>query len=257
MSIAAHFSLAGKVALVTGGGQGLGQAMAEALAEAGAKVALFDRDAGPMAEVAAALTASGAQVSTHVGDVTDAEALERVTRDIVALWGALDVVVANAGVSEAEPGLFHEMDRADWDRVMAVNLDGVYNTLRPALTQMMGQGSGKVILLGSMFGLAGAAGIFPRPAYSASKGAVVNLTRELGLEYAPHGIQVNALVPGFIRTPTRPRSEELAKEMAAYTPMGRLGQVEDIKGATVFLAAPSSDFMTGQMVVVDGGILAR
>lgn len=251
------FDLSGKVAFVTGAAQGLGRAMAEAMAEAGAAVALHDRDEAPLAAAATALAEQGAQVHAFTGDVTDAEALAAAIGETVSRFGRLDVAIANAGISEAAPGLLHEMPREDWQRVLSVNLDGVYNTISPALAQMVAQGSGKLILVASMFGLAGAAGIFPRPAYAASKGAVVNLARELGLEYAPHGLQVNALCPGFFRTETRPRSADHARAMEAYTPMGRIADAAEIKGATVFLAAPASDFMTGQTLVIDGGVLAR
>lgn len=257
VSVADLFSLSGKVAFVTGAGQGLGRSMAAAMAEAGASVVLFERDAASLAEVEADLARTGAEVLAIAGDVTDAEALAAAVDRTVRLFGRLDVVIANAGVSEATPGLFHELPREDWDRVVDVNLGGVYNTLRPALGHMVGQGSGKLILIASMFGLVGAAGIFPRPAYAATKGAVVNLTRELALEYAPHGIQVNAILPGFFRTRTRPRTAEQARAMAAYTPLGRIADADEIKGATIFLASPASDFMTGQMLVLDGGVLAR
>ena len=251
------FSLAGRVAFVTGAGQGIGRAMAEAMAEAGAAVALFERDPELLAETEAALVEDGARVLAIAGDVTDANALAAAIDATVQGLGGLDIVIANAGISEAAPGLFHEMPREDWERVIEVNLGGVYNTLRPALAHMVAEGRGKLILIGSMFGLAAAAGIFPRPAYAASKGAVVNLTRELGLEYALHGIQVNALLPGFFRTKTRPRNPDLARAMAAYTPMGRIAEADEIKGAAIFLASRASDFMTGQMLVLDGGVLAR
>ena len=257
MSAPGPFDLSGKVAFVTGAGQGLGRAIAEGLAEAGARLALFERDPDGLARTKAALTQAGAEVLAIEGDVTDADGLAAAIAATVARFGRLDVVVANAGISEAAPGLLHEMPREDWERVTAVNLGGVYNTLRPALAEMAGQGSGKLILVASMFGLAGAAGIFPRPAYAASKGAVVNLARELALENAPHGLQVNALCPGFFRTETRPRNEDLAGRMTEYTPLGRIAEATEIKGAAVFLAAPASDFMTGQALVIDGGVLAR
>lgn len=251
------FDLSGKVAFVTGAGQGLGRAIAMAMAESGAAVALFDRDEAGLARTAAALRETGIEVRFFAGDVTDAACVAAAVDETAHALGRLDIVIPNAGISEARPGRLHELAREDWDRVVAVNLGGVYNTLRPALAHMVARRSGKVILVASMFGLAGAAGIFPRPAYAASKGAVVNLARELGLEYAAQGIQVNALCPGFFRTETRPRTEDQAQAMAAYTPMGRIAEADEIKGAAVFLAARASDFMTGQTLVLDGGILAR
>jgi NAD(P)-dependent dehydrogenase (short-subunit alcohol dehydrogenase family) len=122
---------------------------------------------------------------------------------------------------------------------------------------MVKQGHGKLITVASMFGLAAPAGLFPRPATAASKGAIVNLTRELALQYAPYNIQVNALCPGFFRTPTRPRSEANAKIMAEYTPMKRIAEASEIKGSVLYLASSASDFVTGTTLVVDGGVLAR
>lgn len=238
------FDLTGKVALVTGAAQGLGAEMALGLRVAGAQVAVLD-----LAPCAGDLTLTA--------DVTDADAMRDAVAQVVARFGRLDIVVPNAGISEAQPGLLHEMPREDWDRVMRVNLDGVYNTVRPALAQMVQQGSGKVILVASMFGINAAAGLFPRPAYAATKGAVVNLTRELALEYAPHGIQVNAVLPGFFRTATRPRHADLAAQMAAYTPLGRLAEAEEIRGTVVYLASKATDFMTGSLLVIDGGVSAR
>lgn len=254
MSLGTLFDLTGKVALVTGAGQGLGAEMAAALDQAGAKLAILDRNPDGLATIKHSL---GADTLALTADVTNADDMENAITTTVQHFGSLDIVVPNAGVSEAEPGLLHEMPREDWSRVTGINLTGVYNTVRPALGQMMAQKSGKVIMIGSMFGLVAAAGIFPRPAYAAAKGAVVSLTRELALEYAPHGIQVNAIIPGFFRTETRPRNAELARQMADYTPMGRLAEAEEIRGSVVYLASKATDYMTGNMLVIDGGILAR
>lgn len=249
------FDLTGKTALITGAGQGLGAEMAGALSEAGAHIVLVDRNAEGLDETLAAI--DGAKSLSLVADVTNPEAMEDAVARTVARFGRLDIVIPNAGISEAKPGLLHEMPREDWERVTSVNLDGVYNTIRPALGQMVAQGGGKVIMIGSMFGLVAAAGIFPRPAYAAAKGAVVSLTRELALEYAPHNIQVNAIIPGFFRTKTRPRSAELAQKMIDYTPVGRLAEASEIRGTVLYLASGATDYMTGNMLVIDGGILAR
>ena len=248
------FSVAGKVAFVTGAAAGLGRAMAQALAVNGATLWLYDRDQGALDATGAALRALGAEVTTQVGDVTDGEAVAGAVEALLQHHPTLDIAIANAGISDAHPGLLHETREDDWQRVLDVNLNGVFHTCRAALAPMVRQGRGKVITVASMWGLAAPAGVFPRPAYAASKGAVVNLTREMALHYADKGIQVNALCPGIFQTETRPRDPAAG---IAYTPMGRLGRVEEIAGATLFLASSASDFMTGQTLVIDGGVLAR
>jgi gluconate 5-dehydrogenase len=252
--IADIFSVTGKVAFLTGAAAGLGRAMAEALAENGATLWLYDRDSAALQATAAALRDRGAKVTTIVGDVTDGAALTAAIDDLILHEGRLDICIANAGISDAAPALLHQVTDADWARVLDVNLNGVFLTCRAALGPMVTQGHGKVITVASMWGLAAPAGAFPRPAYAASKGAVVNLTREMALHYADKGIQVNALCPGIFQTESRPRDPAAA---IAYTPMGRLGRPDEIKGATLFLASQASDFVTGTCLVVDGGVLAR
>lgn len=254
MSAAEIFSVRGKVGFVTGAAQGLGRAMAEALAENGASVALFDRDATRLEETARSLRRHGGRVMTLPGDVTDDSAVTAAIADTVGRLGGLDICIANAGVSDAQPGLLHDTRDSDWHHVLDVNLNGLFYTCRAALAAMVPQGRGKIITVASMWGLAAPAGAFPRPAYAASKGAVINLTREMALHYADKGIQVNALCPGIFQTETRPRNPEAA---IAYTPMGRLGQPDEIKGAVLFLASQASDFVTGTALVIDGGVLAR
>ena len=254
MTAADIFSVRGKVAFVTGAAAGLGRAMAEALVENGANLVLFDRDAVVLAATADALRGLGGPVLAVRGDVTDDGAVREAVAETVAHFGVLDICIANAGVSDAAPGLLHETGTDDWALVLDINLNGLFYTCRAALSVMVGQGRGKVITVASMWGLAAPAGAFPRPAYAASKGAVVNLTREMALHYADKGIQVNALCPGIFQTETRPRNPAAA---IAYTPMGRLGRPDEIKGAVLFLASSASDFVTGTTLVIDGGVLAR
>jgi NAD(P)-dependent dehydrogenase (short-subunit alcohol dehydrogenase family) len=254
MKAADLFSVQGKAAFVTGAAAGLGREMARVLAANGARVALFDRDVAALQATVGALRASGAEALALPGDVTDDTAVQQAVAATVGAFGTLDICIANAGLSDAAPGPLHLVTDADWRRVLAVNLDGLFHTCRAALSVMNRQGRGKLITVASMWGLAAPAGAFPRPAYAASKGAVVNLTREMALQYAQRGIQVNALCPGIFQTETRPRDPAAA---IAYTPMGRLGRPAEIAGATLFLASSASDFMTGQMLVLDGGVLAR
>ena len=246
--IADIFSVSGKVALVTGAAAGLGREMALALAEYGAMVTQPDIDPCPDL---------GPNSLTLRVDVTDKAQIESAVSETVARHGCLDILVANAGVSDAHPALLHDTSDDDWQRVIDINLQGTFLTTRAALRRMVAQGSGKVIMVASMWGLAAPAGLFPRPAYAASKGAIVNLTRELALQYAPHNIQVNALCPGFFRTATRPRSPEAAAQMATYTPQSRIAEAAEIRGSLLYLASSASDFVTGTTLVIDGGVLAR
>lgn len=254
MTAAKIFSVQGKTAFVTGAARGLGFAMAEVLAENGAHVWMFDRDAGTVAHAAEMLRSKGCNVTVIAGDVSDDFAVSNAIMDAAAGQGGLDICIANAGISDAQPGLLHEATNAAWQKVMDVNLNGLFYTCRAALGAMLPRRQGKLITVASMWGLAAPAGAFPRPAYAASKGAVVNLTREMALHYADKGIQINALCPGIFQTETRPRDPAAA---IAYTPMGRLGQPDEIKGATLFLASSASDFVTGTSLVIDGGVLAR
>lgn len=254
MKAGAVFSVAGKAAFITGAAAGLGRAMTWALAVNGARVAMFDRDEAGLRAAEAALRGAGAGVLALPGDVTEDAEVRAAVSATVAEFGGLDICIANAGVSDARPGLLHETGDGDWQRVLDINLNGLFHTCRAALEVMQRQGHGKVITVASMWGLAAPAGAFPRPAYAASKGAVVNLTREMALHYAAGGIQVNALCPGIFQTETRPRDPAAA---IAYTPMGRLGRPDEIAGAVLFLASSASDFMTGQTLVIDGGVLAR
>ncbi|WP_181779997.1 SDR family NAD(P)-dependent oxidoreductase [Pseudonocardia pini] len=247
------FDLTGRVAVVTGAGGGLGRAFAGVLAEAGATVACAERDLAAATATAAPLGAVAVEL-----DVTDEDQVAEVVPRLAAELGGLDVLVNNAGIGDLRSVPLHRVRTEHWRRVLAVDLDGVFLCSRAALAVMVEQGSGKIVNVASMFGLSGAR-ISPIPAYSAAKGAVVNLTRELGLQYAAAGIQVNALCPGFVRTGLSGgvyENPEFLARLQAQVPMGRIAEPAELRGALLLLSSAASDYMTGQTLVVDGGCTA-
>lgn len=255
MSISDIFGVEGKVAFVTGAGSGLGREMAIAMSENGALVVCFDVNTDGLAQTAALL---GEDILCIEGDVANEDAVDAAVAACIARFGRLDILFANAGIGDPEPGLLHDYSTENWNKVVGVNLNGVFNSNRAALRQMVSQGSGKIINTASMWGLAGASSVFPLPAYNATKGAVVNLTRELGLQYATQNIQINAICPGFFRTELGPFDDpEFMAAVVGFTPMGRIAKASEIKGAALYLASKASDFVTGTTLVIDGGCMAK
>jgi NAD(P)-dependent dehydrogenase (short-subunit alcohol dehydrogenase family) len=231
------FDLKGKTAVVTGAARGIGKATAALLEKAGATVVRIDIDAAP---------------GIITADVADEDALERAFKKV----GAVDILVNNAGIAVRKNAL--EISREDWDRVIAVNVTGVFLCSRIAARGMKERGGGAIVNLASIMGFSG--GIFPNPAYQTSKGAVVNMTRALALEFAEHKIRVNAVAPTFVRTPlTVPvfSNPEILKKVMEHTPLGVLPEVDDIAAAVLFLAGPAARCITGVTLPVDSGYLAR
>jgi NAD(P)-dependent dehydrogenase (short-subunit alcohol dehydrogenase family) len=254
----APFDLSGKIAVVTGAASGLGVVFAESMADAGADVVCADIDEAGLAQTVRSVEALGRRALAVRCDVTDEVAVKAMIGTTLATFGQLDIIFNNAGIADKEPGLLHQYSTADWNAVIAVDLTGVFFCCREALAVMLPRKCGKVINIASMWGLAGSSSIFPIPAYNAAKGGVVNLTRELGLQYAPHGIQVNAICPGFYRSRLGPYDDpEFAAAISAFTPAGRFAEAHELKGTAIYLASAASDFLNGSLIVADGGCLAK
>lgn len=259
MGLEQIFSLQGKVAVVTGAAGGLGAAICRAMVEAGADVACADINLAGAKETAADIRGMGGSALPIRCDVAKPADAKKMIAKALERFGRVDILFNNAGISH-RPKYLHELPAADWRRVLSVNLDGIYHCSKEALKVMIPSGSGKIINIASIWGLAGTAGIKALPAYAASKGAVVNLTREMALEYAPLGIGVNAICPGFFVTGLGNGAydnPDFVKALTAVTPVGRLARPDELKGAAIFLASTASDYMCGQTMVVDGGVLAQ
>ena len=249
------FNLAGRNALVTGGGRGLGRAMALGLAQYGANVAVVDIDVDTAQSTAREIEALGVQSLAAYGDVTSEEDAERTVRALLDAWGSLDVLINNAGIAIRGPA--EEASLADFKRVYEIDVFGILVFSKAAFGPMARQRRGSIINLASTAGLKV---LVPQrhAGYNSAKAAVISLTKSLAVEWAQHGIRVNAIAPGYtITTPverTRQGDPERWATWMSMIPMRRAAQPEEMQGAAVYLASDASSYVTGSVLVVDGGI---
>ncbi len=255
------FDLHGKVALVTGSARGFGRFFCYALAEAGADVICVAR--GPQEETVKLVEQCGHRCLPVVADVSRASDIDNMAESVAREFGTLDIAVNNAGMIH-KPYRFHDIPRDDWERLISVDLTGVFLCMQKELGLMVKQKRGVIINISSILGLTGLAPqLMPRASYIAAKHAVIGLTKQAALEYARDGIRINAMAPGWFggtdlsreRVGGRPAEEfqERERKIAEATPMGRRGGVEELKGLLLYLASDASSFVTGQTFVIDGG----
>ena len=250
------FSLSGRTALITGAGQGIGRALALGLGAAGARVVVTDLSEASAASVAEEARANGCEAISHALDVRDPGAIETLVQWTHQRTGSLDVLVNNAGIRDHSQDSFATTVE-EWDEVFAVNVRGPFLLSRAFARGMVQRRSGVIIHVASQLGLVGMAG---RPAYTASKGAIINLTRTLALEWAPYGVRVNAIAYGPIRTPFTERFIEdpaASDRFHKATPLGPWQEANTAVGPVLFLASSASSFATGSTLVVDGGYTAQ
>lgn len=247
------FKLEGKVALITGGGRGLGRQIAEAFSDAGCHIALCSRKIENCEATARSLREKGIEVKAYACDVTDVEDVKRVVTDVLQSFGKIDLLVNNSGTTWG--AAVEEMPLTAWEKVMNVNVTGTFLMSKEVGKHMIEQKSGKIINLGSAAGLrAEPPEVLNAIGYSTSKAAVIHFTKDLARKWAEHGVYVNAIAPGFF--PSKMTQAVLNKkgdEIKKKNPLRRIGDENALKGAALFLASEASDFVTGQILSVDGG----
>jgi len=250
--LSSPFDLSGRVAVVVGGTSGIGRALALGLADAGADVVATGRRTSAVDEAATAIEARGRRTLRHPSDVGSLESLQRLRDACLGAFGHVDIVVCAAGITKRVATL--DMSESDWNQILDTNVTGMFRTYQVFAPGMIGRRAGRLIGVAS---LASFVGLQEVAAYTASKAAVAGLTRALSVEWARHGVTVNAIAPGVFETDL---NREILKgprgqEFLLRTPMGRFGRTEELAGAAVYLASDAATFVTGQLIAVDGGFL--
>ena len=257
VSIETLFRIDGDCAFVTGGGGGLGRMSAIALAGAGANVAVSDIDGDAAERVAVEIREAGGIAQSFQLDVADRKRIDTVIDAAAEQFGGLHILLNNAGIARRGPT--ETMPDEDWDSVIEVNMTAPFICSRAAARHMLKQGEGRIISIASIMGFRANA-FFPHIPYQASKGAIINMTRSLAVEWAARGIRVNAIAPSFFYTnlgaDMRQRRPEVVAEIEARTPLGRFGEPEELAGGILYLASKASSMVTGHTLAIDGGWLA-
>lgn len=249
------FNLDKRVAFVTGAGSGIGQTIAYALASAGARVVCFDlREDGGLSETVKNIESIGGQASLYTGDVRQLDDLRAAVALAKTNYGRLDIAVNAAGIANANPAL--EMESEQWQRVIDINLTGVWNSCKAEAELMLESGGGSIINIASMSGVIVNRGL-EQAHYNSSKAGVIHLTKSLAMEWVSKGIRVNSISPGYTATPmnTRPEMVHQTREFESQTPIQRMAKVEEMAGPAIFLASDAASFCTGVDLLVDGGFV--
>jgi 3-oxoacyl-[acyl-carrier protein] reductase len=245
------YGLKDKVALITGAGRGIGKQIALSLADEGCNIALIDVDENTVKATGAEVHAKGVKTFSLKADVSSSAEVEKVVDEVHKNFGRLDILVNNAGITR--DNLIMRMKNEEWDKVLSINLKGTFNFTRAVSRYMLKQRSGKIVNIASVIGIGGNIG---QANYAASKAGVIALTKSAAKEFASRNINVNAIAPGFIQTAmTEVLNDEIKQKMQERIPLQRLGTVEDIADAVLFLSSDKSNYITGQVLVIDGGMV--